>query len=66
MPSERFKVGDVVRLKSGGPDMTVTGVAIGGDLICRWFEGDTARIDTFPSGALIRPPERDTSTNRED
>ena len=37
-----FKTGDVVRLKSGGPDMTVSDGAASGTYLCHWFnrEGD--------------------------
>lgn len=32
-----FKVGDVVRMKSGGPMMTVIKIRDGGELECAWF-----------------------------
>lgn len=32
-----FKIGDVVKLKSGGPDMTVTYTGSDGKLDCTWF-----------------------------
>jgi len=36
-----IKIGDVVKLKSGGPDMTVVGVgASTNDLQCAWFSGE--------------------------
>jgi uncharacterized protein YodC (DUF2158 family) len=38
----KFKVGDVVRLKSGGPEMTVESIEslsfMGGDYNCQWFK----------------------------
>jgi uncharacterized protein YodC (DUF2158 family) len=41
MPNS-FKTGDVVRLKSGGPEMTVSDGAASGTYLCHWFnrEGD--------------------------
>jgi len=40
----RFRAGDVVRLMSGGPDMTVTQAEPGLDLFCQWFnEGKLER-----------------------
>ena len=52
---EQFKVGDVVRLKSGGPKMTIT--AIGDHLgeqkaWCSWFDGTKELKGTFTIGAL--------------
>lgn len=50
-----FKIGDVVRLKSGGPSMTVAAVGVGimGDEIyCAWFEGKKKHAESFPPGAL--------------
>ena len=48
-----FKVGDVVRLNSGGPPMTIDylGVAtMGGteiEALCSWFEGTKKKNDWF-------------------
>jgi uncharacterized protein YodC (DUF2158 family) len=47
-----FKVGDVVELKSGSPDMTVTELKDNGDLVCRWFAGGKAQEDVFPPDAV--------------
>jgi uncharacterized protein YodC (DUF2158 family) len=35
--SEDFKVGDIVMLKSGGPEMTVANAEPGKELWCVWF-----------------------------
>jgi uncharacterized protein YodC (DUF2158 family) len=43
---EGIKVGDVVKLKSGGPDMTVTKI-IGDEAICDWFANDKRQRGTF-------------------
>jgi len=45
------KVGDVVRLKSGGPAMTVTS-AKEGRVFCAWFEGTKNDSAFFPEAAL--------------
>lgn len=48
-----FKSGDIVRLKSGGPDMTVTGLSYGEDeLICKWFGGKKLENGQFPPESL--------------
>jgi uncharacterized protein YodC (DUF2158 family) len=53
-----FKPGDVVKLKSGGPRMTVerTGpdvnVNIQDPVACVWFEGSKDTRDTFPAATL--------------
>lgn len=46
-----LKVGDVVRLKSGGPQMTVQ--RIGESVECSWFAGQEASRGTFTRSALI-------------
>jgi uncharacterized protein YodC (DUF2158 family) len=39
MPSDELKPGDVVRLASGGPEMTVEGEGtLTGTLFCQWFD----------------------------
>jgi uncharacterized protein YodC (DUF2158 family) len=60
MADEKFNIGDVVQLKSGGPKMTVTHVgqmATGGTTLtawCAWFDGTKEMSGTFPVGALNR------------
>jgi uncharacterized protein YodC (DUF2158 family) len=46
----QFKVGDVVRLKSGGPPMTVA--IPGEDIYCHWFLGSQQQHGSFPPEAL--------------
>ena len=54
--SDEVKIGSVVRLKSGGPKMTVHAFEADFDFspeqkmngcICQWFERDTLREGTF-------------------
>lgn len=55
-----FKIGDVVGLKSGGTNMTVTNPAAGGvapfdsQVACSWFDGKRFRKEVFPPDALER------------
>jgi uncharacterized protein YodC (DUF2158 family) len=50
-----LKVGDVVKLKSGGPVMTVIVSPKGEDQICStaWFSGDKSEIGRFPAESLM-------------
>jgi len=47
----QFKVGDVVKLKSGGPAMTVSELAVT-QVWCMWFEGTEQKQAIFPVDAL--------------
>lgn len=51
-----IKKGDTVRLKSGGPKMTVINAGdsgfMGAFVACVWFEGAKKFDDTFPPEAL--------------
>jgi uncharacterized protein YodC (DUF2158 family) len=49
---ENFEIGDVVQLRSGGPNMTVHGVISDGDIVCQWFEIDVVHEENFPKEAL--------------
>lgn len=51
--SERFQVGDVVRLKSGGPKMTVSMIDNDGLVHVKWFDGEVkVQQNYFASAAL--------------
>lgn len=51
------KAGDVVRLKSGGPKMTVSGFKATGTVICVWFEGSKKEVGLFKEEALRKEEE---------
>jgi len=58
MSNTSFQIGDVVQLKSGGPDITI--VSINEDIYengklsiqCKWFENGKAFTESFPPAAL--------------
>jgi uncharacterized protein YodC (DUF2158 family) len=55
-----FKVGEVVKLKSGGPLMTVTAISTSEDrppsFNCSWFDKDNReQVGSFPADAITRP-----------
>ena len=57
--SQDLQVGTIVKLKSGGPDMTVEEVVIGystnkptGDVDCQWFAGKKLEKGRFPVASL--------------
>ncbi len=50
-----FKQGDVVRLKSGGPNMTVEGVDAQGNVNCVWFQGSVVKKQSFTAALLLKP-----------
>jgi uncharacterized protein YodC (DUF2158 family) len=58
--SQDFQIGDVVRLKSGGPKMTVTSVGPDGHgkltVWCVWFPENSAKPEhgAFPAEAVER------------
>jgi len=57
MATPQFKVGDSVQLKSGGPEMTVTGISEIGRLSyhTKWFSGKKLEAGQFPAEALQVP-----------
>ena len=48
-----FEVGDVVVLKSGGPDMTVQEESTGDHVWCQWFGGRKLERGRFPIASLV-------------
>jgi len=50
--ADTFSVGDVVRLKSGGPDMAVVYTDPDGTIDCAWFDGKEKKIGSFPAAAV--------------
>jgi uncharacterized protein YodC (DUF2158 family) len=63
---ERFQTGDAVRLKSGGPCMTITALGVysgwtmrcADTVACRWWEGEKAQETVFDVALLERVPAR--------
>ncbi|RDC71925.1 DUF2158 domain-containing protein [Rhodovulum sp. 12E13] len=51
MPS--LRVGDIVRLRSGGPDMTVEGLRSGGLVDCVWFDEGSRQAAAFHFATLL-------------
>jgi len=51
----KIEAGDVVRLKSGSPDMTVTKLDEQNSS-CSWFENGQIRHDVFPTVTLVKDP----------
>ena len=50
-----FKIGDVVKLKSGGPSMTVTSLPESREsgYYATWFSGEKYLIHNFPPASLV-------------
>lgn len=70
--SALFNIGDIVRLKSGGPPMTVVQLPavdlpspppLPGDdqFVCNWFEGKRHYQKSFPAEALEAAPDSDAT-----
>lgn len=47
-----LKVGDSVKLNSGGPVMTVIDVTASGMVTCKWSFNNGFKTERFPSDAL--------------
>jgi uncharacterized protein YodC (DUF2158 family) len=51
--ADEITEGSVVRLKSGGPTMTVTKMLSGGQAHCKWFDDKTLLQGDFPPVSLV-------------
>lgn len=49
-----FKVGDVVKLKSSGPKMTVTNISSDNEVSCIWFDVNERKNGCFPLDTLTK------------
>ncbi len=49
-----FKPGGIVRLKSGGPAMTVHAIALHDEVVCVWFGGNTRHTARFGKAGLVK------------
>ena len=51
--ANKFKSGDAVQLKSGGPKMTISKNShITGSYDCKWFAGSKLNVGTFAEDEL--------------
>lgn len=54
MTEQAFETGDVVRLASGGPIMTVQETQLSGDVVCVWFDKTRQNEGSFKAAMLRR------------
>lgn len=52
--SEKFKSGDLVVLKSGGPEMTIKSI-YSDEIVCQWFAGKKLEQGRFAPESLAFP-----------
>jgi uncharacterized protein YodC (DUF2158 family) len=58
-----LSVGDTVRLKSGGPLMTVDDLDVDEQVICTWFEGTTKKNGRFRIATLEPVTQKPATTS---
>jgi uncharacterized protein YodC (DUF2158 family) len=59
---EPFSVGNIVRLKSGGPDMIVEELPLPDSVMCKWFEGKKLRHASLSPEVLEAAPKARKNT----
>ncbi|MCW2273211.1 DUF2158 domain-containing protein [Rhodoblastus acidophilus] len=64
MANAKFKVGQVVRLKSGSPDMTVSIIDSDTYVWCQWFGGRKLERGRFDVDTLILSDEADEKVKK--
>jgi uncharacterized protein YodC (DUF2158 family) len=50
-----LKIGDIVRLKSGGPNMTIEEIDTDQIVSCVWFQDTIVKRHKFAAALLLRP-----------
>jgi uncharacterized protein YodC (DUF2158 family) len=56
--NQQFKAGDTVKIKSGGPIMTVERKLENNYVACQWFIGEKLESGVFQNDSLIMAYER--------
>jgi uncharacterized protein YodC (DUF2158 family) len=57
--SSTYSIGDIVKLKSGGPEMTIKKInadlngTFSGHYQCQWFAGKKLDLGNFPQESLV-------------
>lgn len=54
-----FKEGDLVKLKSGGPDMTIMSLGHTGSYLCVWFSDSKRNEGYFGEESIVKVEESD-------
>ena len=54
MDESAIQPGDIVRLKSGGPDMTIASIEDDGRIVCQWFYRGVLEQRSFSVPALLK------------
>ena len=63
--SDKFKSGDIVMLKSGGPNMTIDSRDEYSNYYhCHWFAGGKLQSGSFAEDTLILAADADTTKNK--
>jgi uncharacterized protein YodC (DUF2158 family) len=53
--AETYKIGEIVNLRSGGPDMTVAETYTNGDILATWFDPESFSFGQVRMpGAIMR------------
>jgi uncharacterized protein YodC (DUF2158 family) len=59
-----FKAGDVVKVKAGGPLMTVQSIELS-DVECIWFVKETLKVGRFVPATLEPVPDEELFSSKE-
>lgn len=54
-----FAIGDTVKLKSGGPLMTIDSIDARNKIFCKWFAGSKLENGTFDKKTLVISDKKD-------